>query len=86
MKCLTNTHVQTMIMHTPYKTNETSSLLNFSLTSDSFSNLYKYLFTKGKCLKSTSRCTCKPDTWNNDYKNSFLKTINIEIGYLEERH
>lgn len=31
MKCLTNTHVQTMIMHTPYKTNETSSLLNFSL-------------------------------------------------------
>lgn len=77
MKCLTDTHVQTMIMHTPYKTNETSSLLNFSLTSDSFSNLYKYLFTKGKCLKFTFRCTCKPDTWNNEYKNSFLKTINI---------
>lgn len=35
MKCLTNTHVQTMIMHTPYKTNKISSLLNFSLTSDS---------------------------------------------------
>lgn len=46
MKCLTNTHVQTMIMHTPYKTNETSSLLNFSLTSDSFSKSFTNIFSQ----------------------------------------
>lgn len=54
--CTNNDHANT------HKKMKTSSLLNFSVTSGSFSNLYKFLFTREKCLKSTSRCTCKPDT------------------------